>query len=82
MTTAEQTPVQLPATGPSSYLDSLPERLGELDTADEIVLHCHHGERSLRALEFLRQAGFRRLRRLRGGIDAWAREVDATVPRY
>jgi adenylyltransferase/sulfurtransferase len=63
-------------------LDRLPERLGELDSSNEIVLHCHHGERSLRALEFLRQAGFRKLRHLRGGIDAWSREVDPAVPRY
>ena len=43
----------------------------ELDSAREIVLHCHHGVRSLRALETLRAAGFRRLRNLRGGIDAY-----------
>lgn len=63
-------------------LDHLPERLGELDTSDEIVLHCHYGERSLRALELLRQSGFKKLKLLRGGIDAWSREVDPTVPRY
>ena len=63
-------------------LNHLPERLGELDTSDEIVLHCHYGERSLRALELLRQSGFKKLKLLRGGIDAWSREVDPTVPRY
>lgn len=63
-------------------LASLPERLGELDSSADIVLHCHYGERSLRALEFLRQSGFRKLRLLRGGIDAWSREVDPAVPRY
>lgn len=63
-------------------LGRLPERLAELDSSDEIVLHCHTGERSLRALEFLRQSGFRKLRNLRGGIDAWSREVDPEVPRY
>jgi adenylyltransferase/sulfurtransferase len=63
-------------------LGRLPESLGELDSSEEIVLHCHTGERSMRALEFLRQSGFRKLRNLRGGIDAWSREVDPEVPRY
>jgi sulfur-carrier protein adenylyltransferase/sulfurtransferase len=63
-------------------LGRLPERLGELDSSAEMVLHCHYGERSLRALQFLRQAGFRKLRSLRGGIEAWSREVDPEVPRY
>jgi adenylyltransferase/sulfurtransferase len=63
-------------------LGRLPERLGELDSSEEIVLHCHYGERSMRALEFLRQSGFRKLKSLRGGIDAWSREVDPEVPRY
>jgi adenylyltransferase/sulfurtransferase len=63
-------------------LDRLPERLGELDSSEEIVLHCHTGERSMRALELLRQSGFRKLKNLRGGIDAWSREVDPEVPRY
>jgi adenylyltransferase/sulfurtransferase len=63
-------------------LDRLPERLDELDTSAEIVLHCHHGERSKRALEFLRRSGFQKLKLLRGGIDAWSREVDPAVPRY
>jgi sulfur-carrier protein adenylyltransferase/sulfurtransferase len=63
-------------------LNSLPERLGELDSSREIVLHCHHGQRSMRALEFLRQAGFRKLKNLRGGIDAWSKQVDPSVARY
>jgi adenylyltransferase/sulfurtransferase len=63
-------------------LGCLPERLGELDSSEEIVLHCHTGERSRRALELLRQSGFRKLKNLRGGIDAWSREVDPEVPRY
>jgi adenylyltransferase/sulfurtransferase len=63
-------------------LGRLPESLGELDSSEQIVLHCHTGERSMRALEFLRQSGFRKLRNLRGGIDAWSREVDPEVPRY
>ena len=63
-------------------LGELPARVRELDPAREIVLHCHHGVRSLRALEFLRQSGFQRLKSLRGGIEAWSRDVDPAVPRY
>ncbi len=60
----------------------LPARLHELDSADEIVLYCRSGERSARALNLLRDAGFRRLKNLRGGINAWARTVDPDVPQY
>ncbi|HTM57000.1 MAG TPA: molybdopterin-synthase adenylyltransferase MoeB [Candidatus Udaeobacter sp.] len=63
-------------------LGALPERVAELDRGRDIVLHCHHGVRSMRALEFLRGAGFTRLKSLRGGIEAWSREVDPAVPRY
>ena len=63
-------------------LRTLPQRIAELDRGREIVLMCHHGQRSQRALELLRQAGFARLKNLRGGIDAWSREVDPAVPRY
>jgi adenylyltransferase/sulfurtransferase len=63
-------------------LNRLPERMSELDSSKEIVLHCHHGQRSMRALEFLRQSGFRKLKNLRGGIDSWSREVDPAVSRY
>ena len=63
-------------------LRDLPRRLGELDGHAEIVTHCHHGVRSLKALEILKAAGFTRVRSLKGGIDAWSRDVDASVPRY
>jgi adenylyltransferase/sulfurtransferase len=63
-------------------LSQLPARVSELDSSRELVLHCHHGQRSMRALEYLHGAGFRKLKNLRGGIDAWAREVDSNVPRY
>jgi len=63
-------------------LGSLPARVSELDSSREIVLTCHTGQRSMRALEFLRGAGFRKLQNLRGGIAAWSREVDPSVPRY
>src|SRR5205807_92334 len=57
-------------------LGELPDRLGELDGHHEIVTHCHHGARSLKALEILKAAGFSKVRSLRGGIDAWAVNVD------
>jgi len=63
-------------------LNSLPARLSELDSSREIVLHCHHGQRSMRALEYLYTSGFRKLKNLHGGIDSWSRDVDPSVPRY
>ncbi len=63
-------------------LGDLPERLGELDDRAEIVTHCHHGARSLKALEILRAAGFAKVRSLKGGIDAWAVNVDPGMARY
>jgi adenylyltransferase/sulfurtransferase len=61
---------------------SLAEHLGELDTAAEIVLHCQSGARSAQALEFLRSLGYRKLKNLKGGINAWARDVDPSLPVY
>jgi molybdopterin/thiamine biosynthesis adenylyltransferase/rhodanese-related sulfurtransferase/molybdopterin converting factor small subunit len=63
-------------------LSELPDRLAELDGHREIVTHCHHGARSLKALEILKAAGFAKVRSLRGGIDAWAVSVDPSLPRY
>jgi adenylyltransferase/sulfurtransferase len=63
-------------------LSELPARLRELDGRAEIVTHCHHGARSLRALDLLKGAGFAKVRSLHGGIDAWSVDVDPEVPRY
>jgi sulfur-carrier protein adenylyltransferase/sulfurtransferase len=63
-------------------LATLPARVSELDSSRPIVVYCHHGMRSRVALDFLRRAGFAKLKNLRGGIDAWSRDVDPTVPRY
>ncbi len=63
-------------------LSELPGRLGELDGHAEIVTHCHHGVRSMKALEILRGVGFSKVRSLQGGIDAWSVAVDPEVPRY
>jgi molybdopterin/thiamine biosynthesis adenylyltransferase/rhodanese-related sulfurtransferase len=63
-------------------LGELPARLSELDSADDIVLHCKVGGRSAKALKILQEAGFRKLSNLRGGITAWSDEVDPSVPKY
>ena len=63
-------------------LGDLPKRVHELDSAREIVVHCHHGPRSARAVAFLQQMGFQKVRNLVGGIDQWAATVDPTLPRY
>jgi adenylyltransferase/sulfurtransferase len=63
-------------------LDDLPRRMNELDTADETVVYCHHGQRSARAIGFLQKMGFSKLKNLAGGIDAWSEHVDPTLPRY
>ena len=63
-------------------LRELPGRLGELPGHGEIVTLCHHGPRSLKAREILKGAGFASVRSLSGGIDAWSREVDDSIPRY
>jgi adenylyltransferase/sulfurtransferase len=63
-------------------LGELPSRVSELDTADEIVLHCHHGSRSARAQAILGKFGFKKTYNLAGGIDAWAVDVEPGMPRY
>jgi sulfur-carrier protein adenylyltransferase/sulfurtransferase len=63
-------------------LGQLAERLSELDSAQEYVLFCKAGTRSRRALELMVSAGFRKLKNLKGGINAWAREVDPGLPIY
>jgi molybdopterin/thiamine biosynthesis adenylyltransferase/rhodanese-related sulfurtransferase len=63
-------------------LRDLPSRINELDSSKEIVAYCHTGVRSQRAVEFLRTAGFKKVKNLVGGIEAWSVRVDPTVPRY
>ena len=59
-------------------------RLGEIQPhhAERIVVHCHHGGRSLRVANWLRDQGFSQAQSLAGGIDAWAAEIDPSLPRY
>jgi rhodanese-related sulfurtransferase len=54
----------------------------ELDPENHIVVICHHGVRSLNVTAWLRQQGFERAQSMQGGIDAWSRRVDGSVPLY
>ena len=63
-------------------LSELHLRTNELDTADTVVALCHHGQRSLQALKTLEKFGFKKLKHMRGGIDAWADEVEPDMARY
>lgn len=63
-------------------LGQLASRMSELDSAEEIVIFCKVGPRSTRALEVLASAGFRKIKNLKGGINAWAEEIDPSLPIY
>ena len=63
-------------------LGVIPLKSHELSTTRTLVLACHKGGRSMRALQLLRERGFTRVHNLAGGIDAWSTEVDSAVPRY
>jgi adenylyltransferase/sulfurtransferase len=63
-------------------LGELPGRIGELDPQAPVVVYCHHGVRSGRALALLERSGFTHARHLTGGIDAYAVQVDPALPRY
>ncbi|PYV91903.1 MAG: molybdenum cofactor biosynthesis protein MoeB [Acidobacteria bacterium] len=63
-------------------LGELPKRVHELDSSREIVAHCRSGVRSAKAVNFLRQAGFKKVHNLAGGILAWADRVDPSMPKY
>jgi molybdopterin/thiamine biosynthesis adenylyltransferase/rhodanese-related sulfurtransferase len=63
-------------------LGQFASRLSELDSAEDIVLFCKAGTRSTRALEILASAGFKKVKNLKGGINAWATEVDPSLPIY
>lgn len=61
---------------------TLPARLHELDREREIVCICHHGGRSAHVAMFLARQGWTDVYNLTGGVDAWARQVDKTMPTY
>ncbi len=64
-------------------MGDIPSRANqELDPDEPIVVICHAGVRSMNVTIWLRNNGFENVQSLRGGIDAWSREVDPSVPRY
>lgn len=60
----------------------VPARMAEIDDGKEVVAICHHGGRSMQVAMFLERQGFKRVHNLMGGIDAWSRTVDPSVPTY
>src|SRR3954451_7455804 len=67
---------------PQIPLGELPQRFTELDPNQQIYIHCKSGVRSLKALKFLREQGFKYVKSVKGGINAWADEIDHSVPKY
>ena len=63
-------------------LGELPKRLNELNPDEEIVMHCKMGGRSAKAVDLLRQNGFKKVINVKGGITAWSDQVDPSVPKY
>lgn len=63
-------------------LGEVAQRMSELDSAEEMVIFCKRGSRSARAIEILASAGFKKMKNLKGGINAWAEEVDTSLPLY
>ena len=63
-------------------LGELPARLGELDPSGEVIIHCKAGGRSAKALQLLLDSGFTNASHVQGGINAWSKEIDPSVPLY
>ncbi len=60
----------------------IPEHVGALPKDKHLLIHCHHGGRSLRVTQFLRANGYDAVSNVAGGIDAWSSSIDPSVPRY
>lgn len=65
-------------------LGEIPNRLSEIEPRQDatIVVHCHHGMRSLKAATFLRHNGFPHAQSMAGGIDVWSDQIDSSVAKY
>ena len=74
--------------GPGDYeftampMNSVPQRLAELDPERPVACLCHHGARSMQVASFLAARGFAQVANIAGGIDAWSIERDLAIPRY
>jgi len=63
-------------------LSDLATHLPKFEAAEDVVLYCHHGRRSLDAVAWLRGQGVSQARSMAGGIERWSLEIDPNVPRY
>lgn len=65
-------------------MSELAGRVGELEEQrnHQIAVHCHHGGRSMKVAQWLRNQGYAKAQSMAGGIDAWAQEIDRSLPRY
>lgn len=65
-------------------MSEIQSRFGELEPLSQqhLVIHCHHGGRSMQVTQWLRGQGFNQVQNMAGGIDAWSQEIDTDVPRY
>ena len=63
-------------------MNTIPDRLSELDMQQPIICICHHGVRSMQVAFFLERNGFTDIRNLTGGVHAWAQQVDGAMPIY
>lgn len=61
---------------------SMAQNLALFESAEEVVVYCHHGRRSLEVTAWLRAQGVDNARSMAGGIERWSREIDPSVPRY
>ena len=67
---------------PQIPLGTLPQRFTELDANQRYYVHCKSGLRSLKAVRFLQEQGFKYVKSVKGGISAWSDEIDPSVPKY
>ena len=67
---------------PQIPLGTLPQRFTELDANQQYYVHCKSGLRSLKAVRFLQEQGFKYVKSVKGGISAWSDEIDPSVPKY
>jgi rhodanese-related sulfurtransferase len=65
-------------------MKTISAQVGELESrrGGRIVIHCHHGGRSVKVTQWLRQQGFSQAQNMTGGIDAWSKQIDSQVPIY